>query len=68
MRPVADAALERPADPENGDYATTLAMRLAKPLRRPPREIAEVLAAAARASEWVESADAAGPGFVNVRV
>jgi arginyl-tRNA synthetase len=63
-----DAVLERPADPENGDYATTLALRLAKPLRRSPREIAEELATAARASAWVESADVAGPGFVNLRV
>ena len=67
-RPTLDAVLERPADPEHGDYATTLALRLAKPLRRAPREIAEELAAAARASEWVASADVAGPGFVNVRV
>ena len=66
--PDVDAVLERPADPEHGDYATTLALRLAKPLRRAPREIAEELAAAARASDWVESADVAGPGFVNVRV
>jgi arginyl-tRNA synthetase len=66
--PEVDAVLERPADPEHGDYATTLALRLAKPLRRPPREVAEELAAAARASAWVESADVAGPGFVNVRV
>ena len=66
--PEVDAVLERPADPEHGDYATTLALRLAKPLRRPPREIAEELATAARASDWVESADVAGPGFVNVRV
>ena len=67
-RPSVDAVLERPADPDHGDYATTLALRLAKPLRRAPREIAEELAAAARASEWVASADVAGPGFVNVRV
>jgi arginyl-tRNA synthetase len=66
--PDIDAVLERPADPDHGDYATTLALRLAKPLRRAPREIAEELAAAARASAWVESADVAGPGFVNVRV
>jgi arginyl-tRNA synthetase len=66
--PAVDAVLERPGDPEHGDYATTLALRLAKPLRRPPREIAEELAAAARESAWVESADVAGPGFVNVRV
>jgi arginyl-tRNA synthetase len=66
--PAVEAVLERPADPEHGDYATTLALRLAKPLRRPPREIAEELATAARESDWVESADVAGPGFVNVRV
>ena len=66
--PEADAVLERPADPEHGDYATTLALRLAKPLRRAPREIAEELAAAARESAWVASADVAGPGFLNLRV
>ena len=66
--PEVDAVLERPADPEHGDYATTLALRLAKPLRRAPREIAEELAAAARESAWVASADVAGPGFVNLRV
>ena len=66
--PDVAAVLERPADPEHGDYATTLALRLAKPLRRAPRELAEELATAARASPWVESADVAGPGFVNVRV
>jgi arginyl-tRNA synthetase len=66
--PDVDAALERPSDEDHGDYATTLALRLAKPLRRPPREIAEELATAARASGWVESAEIAGPGFVNVRV
>jgi arginyl-tRNA synthetase len=66
--PEVDTVLERPGDPEHGDYATTLALRLAKPLHRAPREIAEELAAAARASVWVESADVAGPGFVNVRV
>ena len=49
-----DAVLERPADPDHGDYATTLALRLAKPLRRPPRQIAEEIAAAPRASECRE--------------
>jgi arginyl-tRNA synthetase len=66
--PAPDAVLERPADPEHGDYATTLALRLAKPLGRAPREIAEEIATAARASDWIESAEVAGPGFVNVRV
>src|SRR4029077_16240360 len=66
--PGGDAVLERPGDPEHGDYATTLALRLAKPLGRAPRETAGDRAGAARASPWVESADVAGPGFVNVRV
>jgi arginyl-tRNA synthetase len=64
----ADAALERPADTARGDYATTLALRLAKPLGRAPRQLAEELAAAVGESPWVESANVAGPGFVNVRV
>lgn len=63
-----DAALERPADADHGDYATTLALRLAKDLRRPPREIAEALAVAARASDGVATAEIAGPGFVNLRL
>src|SRR6476646_1108846 len=66
--PDLDAVLERPSDPDHGDYATTLALRLAKPLGRAPREIAEEIASAARASEWIESSEVAGPGFVNVRV
>jgi arginyl-tRNA synthetase len=65
--PGADAVLERPGDPAHGDYATTLALRLAGPLRRPPREIAEELAAAAAESAWIASAEVAGPGFVNLR-
>src|SRR4029077_14397604 len=66
--PGGDAVLERPGGPGHGGYATTLALKLGKPLGRAPREIAEELASAARASTWVESADVAGPGFVNVRV
>ena len=62
-----DAALERPADETRGDYASSLALRLAKPLRRPPREIAEALREAASASPWVASAEVAGPGFLNLR-
>jgi arginyl-tRNA synthetase len=62
-----DVLLERPADESHGDYATSLALRLAKPLRRPPRELAETLREAAVASPWVASAEVAGPGFLNLR-
>ncbi len=58
-----DVALERPADESHGEYASSLALRLAKPLRRPPRELAEELRAAAAASPWVADASVAGPGL-----
>jgi arginyl-tRNA synthetase len=62
----AEIALERPADAEHGDYATNVALRLAGARRRPPRELAEEIAAAAGALGAVERAEVAGPGFVNV--
>jgi len=68
------AAIEvsRPAKPEHGDLATNLALKLARPLRLAPPAIAaalvEAIATEARdGSSVVESAEAAGPGFVNLR-
>ncbi len=63
--------VERPANPAFGDFATNLAMKLARPLRRSPLDIAEALAASLRghAGEGlIASADVARPGFVNVRI
>jgi arginyl-tRNA synthetase len=60
--------LERPADPAHGDYATTVALRLAKERKQPPRAIAEELAAAASRLDAVDGAEVAGPGFVNLRL
>ena len=60
--------LERPNDAEHGDYATNVALRLAPERRRPPRELATELAAAAVRLPEVERAEAAGPGFVNLWV
>jgi len=67
---LADAAgaeleLERPGEPEHGDYATNVALRLAGARRLPPREIAAEIAQAAAGLEVVERAEVAGPGFVN---
>ncbi|HXG77456.1 MAG TPA: arginine--tRNA ligase, partial [Gaiellaceae bacterium] len=61
-------AFERPADPRHGDYATSVALKLAGERRRPPRELAAEIAARAAESGLVAEAEAAGPGFVNVRV
>ncbi len=64
----APVALERPADAEHGDYATSVALQLAGRLRRPPREIAEELASAAASLAGVARATVAGPGFVNIEL
>jgi arginyl-tRNA synthetase len=58
--------LERPGEPEYGDYATNVALRLAGPRRQAPREIAAEIAKAAAALDAVERAEVAGPGFVNL--
>ncbi len=63
--------IERPANPAFGDFATNLAMKLARPLRRPPMEIAEALAASLRNgsdTSLIASVEVARPGFLNLRV
>ncbi|MFC5380560.1 arginine--tRNA ligase [Aquipuribacter nitratireducens] len=60
--------VERPRNRDHGDWATNVALQLAKPAGRPPRQVAELLAARLRAVEGVASVDVAGPGFLNVRV
>ena len=60
--------LERPAAVEHGDYATNVALRLAPARGRPPRELAAGIASEAVERGFVERAEAAGPGFVNVHV
>ena len=64
------AALERPRNPEHGDYATNAALMLAGGLRRPPRDVADALAAELRSGlgDDLESASVAGPGFLNLRL
>jgi len=61
--------LERPRDPSFGDWATNLAMTLAKPLGRKPRDLAQAIVERldyARAG--ISGAEIAGPGFINFRV
>ena len=62
-----DAELTRP-EPRFGDYATNVAMRLAKPLNRRPRDIAEEIKAKLDASGVFNEVSIAGPGFINLRV
>ena len=66
------AAFESPKVAAHGDFASTAAMQLAKPLKRNPRQVAEslrdVLMAAPAYRRWVDSIEIAGPGFINFRL
>lgn len=57
--------LERPRDTGHGDFATNLALQLAKPLKRNPRDLAAAIVAALPPSPWIKTASLAGPGFIN---
>ncbi len=60
-----EVQLEIPKNPEHGDFSTNLAMTLAKPERKAPRKIAEVLVAALQGNPLCEKIEIAGPGFIN---
>ncbi|CAN5622714.1 arginine--tRNA ligase [soil metagenome] len=66
------AVFESPKVAAHGDFASTAAMQLAKPLGRKPRDLAEELSTALRATpafaQWVEAIEIAGPGFLNMRL
>ncbi|MEM8774528.1 MAG: arginine--tRNA ligase [Pseudomonadota bacterium] len=64
----ANVAVEPPRDAAHGDMATNAAMVLAKPAGMKPRDIAEVLAKHLTSDPRIESADVAGPGFLNLRL
>jgi arginyl-tRNA synthetase len=63
-----DVGVERPRNPEHGDYATNVALRTAKKAGVPPRELAGWLAEALASTDGIESAEIAGPGFLNLRL
>ncbi|MBE0564660.1 MAG: arginine--tRNA ligase, partial [Krumholzibacteria bacterium] len=58
--------LERPKNRDHGDWASNIALALAKPLAVNPRELADQLADAIRQLDGVKSVDVAGPGFINI--
>ena len=60
-----EGTIERTRDASHGDFATNIAMRLAKPARKNPREIATSIVAALSDSADVDKIDIAGPGFIN---
>ena len=60
--------VERPRNPEHGDYATNIALQLAKKIGVAPRDLAQDLATALVSDPGVASAEIAGPGFLNIRL
>jgi arginyl-tRNA synthetase len=64
-----EPVLERPRDPAHGEWATNLAMTLARPLQRKPREIAQQLVDRLEVTSCgVSRVEIAGPGFINFRL
>ena len=62
----APARIERPRNPEHGDYTTNVAMVLAKPAGLKPRDLAQLLQAQLEQSPQISEVSVAGPGFINI--
>ena len=60
--------LERPKNRDHGDYASSIALQLAKPAGKNPREVAELLKKDLETLAEVSSVDIAGPGFINIKL
>ena len=61
-----EVTVERPRNPEHGDYATNIAMQVAKPAGVSPRAVAELVAVRLRDVGGIAEVDIAGPGFLNI--
>ena len=64
----AEVVVERTKNRDHGDYATSIALQLAKEAGRPPRDVAAAIASHLLRTDGVASVDVAGPGFLNVRL
>lgn len=68
LEEVPAAALERPRDAANGDWASTVALRAVKAAHMKPRDVAEVVVSHLPKNDLIASTEIAGPGFVNIRL
>ena len=64
----ASVPLERPKNRDHGDYASSIALQLAKPAGKNPRDVAEMLKIDLEKLAEVSSVDIAGPGFINIKL
>ena len=58
--------LERPKDRDHGDYATSIALQLAKPAGKNPRDVAQIICGLLAGTEGISKVEIAGPGFINI--
>ena len=58
--------LERPKDRDHGDYATSIALQLAKSAGKNPRDVAQIISQLLTGTEGISKVDIAGPGFINI--
>ncbi|HMO53414.1 MAG TPA: arginine--tRNA ligase [Tepidiformaceae bacterium] len=65
---IPGAAIERPKDMANGDFASTLPLRLARAAMKPPLDIAQTIASHLPADPAIEAPNVAPPGFINLRL
>jgi arginyl-tRNA synthetase len=68
MPPAASVTVERSRDAQHGDFASNVALRLAKSARRNPRELAAAIVTALPPSEFIARTEIAGAGFINFHV
>jgi len=61
-----EITIERPKNRDHGDYATSIALALAKSAGKPPRQIAEIITNSLKLNEIIERIEIAGPGFINI--
>jgi arginyl-tRNA synthetase len=61
-------SVERPRNPEHGDYASALALQVAKKVGANPRELATAIAGHLERADGIKAAEVAGPGFLNIRL
>ena len=66
--PGAEIAVERPQKPEHGDYASSVALRLAGTVKRKPLEVAEAIAESIQTGPLIDAVEVAPPGFINLRL
>ncbi|WP_447912558.1 arginine--tRNA ligase [Microbacterium phyllosphaerae] len=65
---ASDIVLDRPRNRDHGDWASNIAMRLAKPFGTNPRELAQQIADGLAKVDGIASTEVAGPGFINIRL